>query len=133
MMFRLLDIPRIPREDEFLRYQRWLRRHSQDVVDTLMIPEIPANSFAKKLYSTYLSYLPKEKVAFPLKMNVDDRGSFTELVHTLNAGQAYMGNIGSGGDDASTMVWAIFAVFFALSLCLWFVWSYRHRSLTPSV
>ena len=54
---------------------------------TLMIPEIPSNSFAKKLYSTYLSYLPKEKVAFPLKMNVDDRGSFTELVHTLNAGQ----------------------------------------------
>ncbi|MBR0176935.1 MAG: NAD-dependent epimerase/dehydratase family protein [Bacteroidales bacterium] len=54
---------------------------------TLMIPEIPANSFAKKLYSTYLSYLPKEKVAFPLKMNVDERGSFTELVHTLNCGQ----------------------------------------------
>ena len=54
---------------------------------TLMIPEIPENSFAKKLYSTYLSYLPKEKIAFPLKMNVDDRGSFTELVHTLNAGQ----------------------------------------------
>ena len=54
---------------------------------TLMIPELPADSFAKKLYSTYLSYLPKEKVAFPLKMNVDDRGSFTELVHTLNAGQ----------------------------------------------
>ena len=44
-------------------------------------------TFAKKLYSTYLSYLPKEKVAFPLKMNVDDRGSFTELVHTLNCGQ----------------------------------------------
>jgi len=54
---------------------------------TLMIPEIPAGSFAKKLYSTYLSYLPASKVAFPLKMNVDDRGSFTELVHTLNAGQ----------------------------------------------
>jgi len=54
---------------------------------TLMIPEIPAGSFAKKLYSTYLSYLPKEKVAFALKMNVDDRGSFTELVHTHNAGQ----------------------------------------------
>ena len=54
---------------------------------TLMIPEIPENSFAKKLYSTFLSYLPKEKVAFPLKMNVDDRGSFTELVHTLNCGQ----------------------------------------------
>ena len=54
---------------------------------TLTIPEIPAGSFAKKLYSTYLSYLPKEKVAFPLKMNVDNRGSFTELVHTLNCGQ----------------------------------------------
>lgn len=54
---------------------------------TLMIPEIPANSFAKKLYSTYLSYLPYEKTAFSLKMNVDERGSFTELVHTLNAGQ----------------------------------------------
>ncbi|MBQ6957070.1 MAG: NAD-dependent epimerase/dehydratase family protein [Bacteroidales bacterium] len=54
---------------------------------TLLIPEIPSGSFAKKLYSTYLSYLPKEKVAFPLKMNVDNRGSFTELVHTLNAGQ----------------------------------------------
>jgi UDP-2-acetamido-2,6-beta-L-arabino-hexul-4-ose reductase len=54
---------------------------------TLMIPEIPAGSFAKKLYSTYLSYLPYDKTAFDLKMNVDDRGSFTELVHTLNAGQ----------------------------------------------
>ena len=54
---------------------------------TLIIPEIPENSFAKKLYSTYLSYLPIEKVAFPLKTNEDDRGSFTELVHTLNAGQ----------------------------------------------
>ena len=58
-----------------------------DQPKTLMIPEIPENSFAKKLYSTYLSYLPKEKVSFPLKMNVDDRGSFTELVHTLNCGQ----------------------------------------------
>ena len=54
---------------------------------TLMIPEIPANSFAKKLYSTYLSYLPYEKTSFALKMNMDERGSFTELVHTLNAGQ----------------------------------------------
>ena len=54
---------------------------------TLMIPEIPSGSFAKKLYSTYLSYLPYEKTAFALKMNVDERGSFTELVHTLNAGQ----------------------------------------------
>ena len=54
---------------------------------TLLIPEIPEGSFAKKLYSTYLSYLPKEKVAYPLKMNVDDRGSFTELVHLDNCGQ----------------------------------------------
>lgn len=54
---------------------------------TLMIPEIPDNSFAKKLYSTYLSYLPKEKVAFPLKMNVDDRGSFTELLRSEKCGQ----------------------------------------------
>ena len=58
-----------------------------DQPKTLMIPEIPENSFAKKLYSTFLSYLPSSKVAFPLKMNVDDRGSFTELVHTLNCGQ----------------------------------------------
>lgn len=54
---------------------------------TLVMPEIPANSFEKKLYSTFLSYLPKEKVAFPLKMNVDDRGSFTELLKTANCGQ----------------------------------------------
>lgn len=54
---------------------------------TLMIPEIPADSFAKRLFSTYLSYLPKEKAIFDLNMNVDDRGSFTELVHTLNCGQ----------------------------------------------
>ena len=54
---------------------------------TLVLPEIPPDSFAKKLYSTYLSYLPKEKVAFPLKMNVDERGSFTELLKTRNCGQ----------------------------------------------
>ena len=54
---------------------------------TLVIPEIPFNSFTKKLYSTYLSYLPKEKVVFPLKMNCDDRGSFTELLKTANCGQ----------------------------------------------
>ena len=54
---------------------------------TLVIPEIPEGSFAKKLYSTYLSYLPKEKVSFPLKMNVDQRGSFTELLKTGSCGQ----------------------------------------------
>ena len=54
---------------------------------TLTMPEIPKGGFAKKLYSTYLSYLPKEKVSFPLKMNVDDRGSFTELLRTEKCGQ----------------------------------------------
>ena len=54
---------------------------------TLLMPEIPEGSFAKKLYSTYLSYLPKEKAIFPLKMNVDARGSFTELLKTESCGQ----------------------------------------------
>ena len=54
---------------------------------TLIMPEIPKGSFAKKLYSTYLSYLPESKVAFDLKMNVDERGSFTELLKTTNCGQ----------------------------------------------
>ena len=53
----------------------------------LMMPEIPEGSFAKKLYSTYLSYLPEEKAAFPLKMNVDSRGSFTEVMRTAKSGQ----------------------------------------------
>ena len=55
--------------------------------ETLLVPEIPFNSFAKKLYSTYLSYLPKEKACFSLKMNQDDRGSFTELLKTEKCGQ----------------------------------------------
>ena len=55
--------------------------------ESLIMPEIPAGSFAKKLYSTYLSYLPKEKISFPLKMNVDNRGSFTELLKTTSCGQ----------------------------------------------
>ena len=54
---------------------------------TLLMPEIPYNSLAKKLYSTYLSYLPKEKAIFDLKMNCDDRGSFTELLKTEKCGQ----------------------------------------------
>ena len=61
------------------------RFHEQP--QTLVVPEIPENSFAKKLYSTYLSYLPKDKVKFPLKMNVDSRGSFTELLKTCDCGQ----------------------------------------------
>ncbi len=63
---------------------------------TLLIPSIPDGSFAKKLYSTYLSYLPKEKASFLLKMNVDDRGSFTELVKTLDKGQVSI-NISNPG------------------------------------
>ena len=59
----------------------------KDQPSTLTMPEIPKGSFAKKLYSTFLSYLPKEKVSFPLKMNVDDRGSFTELLRTEKCGQ----------------------------------------------
>jgi len=94
--FNGLDV--IPKEDGHYRYCPITHKVTLgEIVEllksfaeqpkTLMIPEIPANSFAKKLYSTYLSYLPYEKTAFELKMNVDDRGSFTELVHTLNAGQ----------------------------------------------
>ena len=59
----------------------------RDQPKTLVMPEIPYNSFAKKLYSTYLSYLPKEKASFELKMNVDARGSFTELLKTEKCGQ----------------------------------------------
>ncbi|MBQ7355281.1 MAG: NAD-dependent epimerase/dehydratase family protein, partial [Clostridia bacterium] len=63
---------------------------------TLMMPEIPAGSFAKKLYSTYLSYLPKDKIAFPLKMNCDARGSFTELIKTAGCGQVSVNVSGPG-------------------------------------
>ena len=59
----------------------------KDQPSTLVIPEIPDGSFAKKLYSTYLSYLPGERVSYPLKMNEDDRGSFTELIKTKSSGQ----------------------------------------------
>ena len=55
--------------------------------ETLIVPEIKKNGFAKKLYSTYLSYLPENKVGFPLKMNMDSRGSFTELIKTAKCGQ----------------------------------------------
>ena len=64
-----------------------LLRSFHDQPQTLLLPQIPDGSFAKKLYSTYLSYLPPEKVAFPLKMNVDARGSFTELFKTDACGQ----------------------------------------------
>ena len=54
---------------------------------TLMMPKMPEGSFAKKLYSLYLTYLPTDKFKYELKMNVDNRGSFTELVHTEDCGQ----------------------------------------------
>lgn len=59
----------------------------RDQPKTLLMPEIPDGSFEKKLYSTYLSYLPQDQIAFPLKMNIDDRGSFTELLKTSTHGQ----------------------------------------------
>ena len=65
----------------------YLLHQFAEMPKTLMIPEISADSFAKRLFSTYLSYLPKEKAVFDLKMNCDDRGSFTELVHTPKCGQ----------------------------------------------
>jgi len=64
-----------------------LLRKFRDQPATLMMPEIPGGSFAKKLYSTYLSYLPRERVAFPLTTNSDERGSFTELLKTPGCGQ----------------------------------------------
>ena len=64
-----------------------LLRQFKEQPQTLILPEIPNGSSAKKLYSAYLSYLPKESVAVPLKMNVDERGSFTELLKTANCGQ----------------------------------------------
>lgn len=64
-----------------------LLRSFRNQPETLLMPAIPEGSFAKKLYSTYLSYLPKEKVAFPLNMKCDDRGSFTELLKTADHGQ----------------------------------------------
>lgn len=89
-----------PIEDEKGKYYFVPRTHKVtlgEIVDlletfkaqttTLVIPEIPNDSFAKKLYSTYLSYLPKEKMSFPLKMNEDIRGSFTELLKTDKCGQ----------------------------------------------
>lgn len=68
---------------EIVGYLEQFKKQSQ----TLVMPEIPNNSFVKKLYSTYLSYLPEEKVKFALKTNSDERGSFTELLKTVNCGQ----------------------------------------------
>lgn len=64
-----------------------LLKSFKDQPNTLIVPPIPSGSFAKKLYSLYLSYLPKEKFKFPLNMSCDERGSFTELLKTMNCGQ----------------------------------------------
>ena len=80
---------------------------------TLIMPEIPSGSFAKKLYSTYLSYLPKEKVSFPLKMNKDARGSFTELLKTESCGQFSVNVSGPGvtkGQHWHNSKWEFFIV-----------------------
>lgn len=81
--------------------------------ESLVVPEIPYNSFAKKLYTTYLSYLPKEKVSFPLKMNVDDRGSFTELLKSDKVGQVSINISKPGitkGEHWHNTKWEIFIV-----------------------
>ena len=80
---------------------------------TLVVPEIPENSFAKKLYSTYLSYLPKEKTIFPLKMNVDQRGSFTELLRSEKCGQVSVNISKPGitkGEHWHNSKWEVFIV-----------------------
>ncbi len=95
MLCALQDKPH--RDGEFCKVQTEHKVTLGEIVDlldsfvnqpqTLEVPEIPDNSFAKKLYSTYLSYLPYEKAVFSLKMNCDDRGSFTELLKTKKCGQ----------------------------------------------
>ncbi len=74
---------------------------------TLMMPKMPDGSFAKKLYSLYLSYLPADKFKYALKMNVDDRGSFTELVHTEDCGQVSINISKPGARPSSSMFPAI--------------------------
>lgn len=81
--------------------------------ENLVVPETPNNSFAKKLYSTYLSYLPKEKVSFELKMNKDDRGSFTELLKSEKCGQVSINISKPGitkGEHWHNSKWEIFIV-----------------------
>lgn len=80
---------------------------------TLLMPKMPNGSFAKKLFSLYLSYLPKEKFIYPLKMNVDNRGSFTELVHTLDCGQVSINVSKPGitkGEHWHNSKWELFIV-----------------------
>ena len=81
--------------------------------ETLLMPKMPENSFAKKLYSLYLTYLPKEKFKYPLKMNVDHRGSFTELLHTADCGQVSINISKPGitkGQNWHNSKWELFIV-----------------------
>ena len=85
----------------------------KDMPDSLYIPSIPPDSFAKKLYSTYLSYLPAEKIAYPLRSNVDNRGSFTELIRTFDHGQVSINITKPGitkGEHWHNSKWEIFMV-----------------------
>lgn len=80
---------------------------------TLLMPELGDNTFAKKLYSTYLSYLPKERIAYPLKMNIDARGSFTELLRTERCGQVSVNISKAGitkGEHWHNTKWELFIV-----------------------
>ena len=83
------------------------------MTETLLMPEIPAGSFAKKLYSTYLSYLPESKMSYTFKSNVDNRGNFTELIKTLNSGQVSINVAKPGitrGQHWHNSKWEIFIV-----------------------
>ncbi|MBP5666350.1 MAG: capsular polysaccharide biosynthesis protein CapF, partial [Clostridia bacterium] len=83
------------------------------VPDTLMMPEMPAGSFEKKLHSMFLSYVPAEEAAYPLKMNVDARGSFTEILKTANCGQISVNVSKPGitkGEHWHNSKWEIFVV-----------------------
>ena len=87
--------------------------------ETLVVPDIPNNSFAKKLYSLYLSYLPTDKFKFALKMNCDDRGSFTELLKTVNCGQFSVNISKPGitkGQHWHNSKWEFFIVVFGRAL-----------------
>ncbi len=85
----------------------------EDMPKTLVMPDIPNDSFEKKLYSTYLSYLPKEKISYPIKMNVDNRGVFSELIKSDTCGQVSINIARAGitrGEHWHNSKWEIFIV-----------------------
>lgn len=90
-----------------------LLRLFKEMPETLVMPEIPAGSFAKKLYSTYLSYLPAESMSYTFRSNVDNRGNFTELIRTMNCGQVSINVAKPGitrGQHWHNTKWEIFVV-----------------------